>query len=221
MKEKFKVLFLEEAELFLDKLDKKIINKILYYIRKSRLINDLKLFKKLNNDIWEFRTKYMGLQYRLFAFWDENQKSLVVATHGIIKKTRKIKPIDLTRAEKMREEYLEDKKPIKKIKTYKLEEIEDNLIGKKGTFRRNKYEQKLKLEYLCVQIKERRKQRGLTESQLGELIDVKKSQIYKLERNYKNTTIGTLQKVFVALNFQVNFSIVDCLEESEVYKENQ
>lgn len=42
-----------------------------------------------NSDIWEFRTKYNGLNYRLFAFWDTEAETLIVATHGIVKKTQK------------------------------------------------------------------------------------------------------------------------------------
>lgn len=88
MKAKFEVIFLEEAIEFLGKLDDKTRKKIFYNIDKSKLINDPKLFKKLKDEIWEFRTKYKGIQYRLFAFWDKtgNTETLVISTHGIIKK---------------------------------------------------------------------------------------------------------------------------------------
>jgi len=66
----FEVVFLEEAYDFLKSIDKKHYEKILYNIRKAQLENDPKLFKKLNDDIWEFRTLYQGLQYRMLAFWD-------------------------------------------------------------------------------------------------------------------------------------------------------
>ena len=62
----------------------------IYYniIKVASGIKDSELFKKLedSNDIWEFRTQYNGIQYRLLAFWDEKAKCLVVATHGFIKK---------------------------------------------------------------------------------------------------------------------------------------
>ena len=52
---------------------------------------DKELFKKLeNSEIWELRTLFNGICYRLFAFWDTDKRTLVVATHGIIKKTSKI-----------------------------------------------------------------------------------------------------------------------------------
>lgn len=68
MEQKFEIVFLEEAFEFLSNLERKHSEKILYNIRKAQIENDPELFKKLNEDIWEFRTLYQGLQYRLLAF---------------------------------------------------------------------------------------------------------------------------------------------------------
>jgi hypothetical protein len=89
MKQKFGVLLLGEVWELLDTLDDKTKDKIFYNIDKSKYVNDPELFKKLEEDIWEFRTKYNRIYYRLLAFWDKTEKTetLVVATHGIIKKT--------------------------------------------------------------------------------------------------------------------------------------
>ncbi len=107
MKAKFEVIFLEEAIEFLGKLDDKTRKKIFYNIDKSKLINDPKLFKKLKDEIWEFRTKYKGIQYRLFAFWDKtgNTETLVISTHGIIKKVNKVPKSEIKKAEKIRTKY--------------------------------------------------------------------------------------------------------------------
>ena len=64
----FEILFLDEAFEFLKNLDRKHYEKILNNIRKSQLEHNPELFKKLSDDIWEFRTLYQGLQYRLLAF---------------------------------------------------------------------------------------------------------------------------------------------------------
>lgn len=87
---KFNVQFLEEASLFLDALDEKVREKIIYNITKSRFTNDKELLKKLNEHIWEFRTLYHKTHYRLFAFWDKSigSDTLIIATHGIVKKNR-------------------------------------------------------------------------------------------------------------------------------------
>jgi phage-related protein len=67
---------------------------------------DNELFKKLeNSNIWEFRTLYNGISYRLFSFWDTNKNSLVIATHGIIKKTQKTPKKEIDKAENIRREY--------------------------------------------------------------------------------------------------------------------
>ena len=90
MLERFRVLYSKEADDFLDSLPQKAKDKILSNIRKAKYVLDPKLFKKLEGtDIWEFRTKYDGIQYRLLAFWDTSTNSLVVATHGFIKKYKK------------------------------------------------------------------------------------------------------------------------------------
>lgn len=69
--------------------------------------NNPKLFKKLTESIWEFRTKYNGIQYRFFAFWDktESTETLVISAHGIIKKVSKVPKADIDKANIIRKEY--------------------------------------------------------------------------------------------------------------------
>lgn len=108
---KFDVNFMEEAIEFIDQLDIKAQRKVLYNITKAQYVNDANLFKKLNQNIWEFRTIYNGMCYRLFAFWDEGEygKRLVIATHGIIKKSSKTPLWELQKAEKLRQNYIQQK----------------------------------------------------------------------------------------------------------------
>ena len=111
MTEKFKVEFLPEAVEFMDSLDQKSQQKIYYNIKKAQLINDPELFKKLNDNIWEFRTFYNKTHFRIFAFWDKSQgqQTLVLSTHGLIKKTDRTPKTDLEKAERIREQYFEQK----------------------------------------------------------------------------------------------------------------
>jgi len=101
----------------------------------------------------------------------------------------------------------------KKMKMMTLDQMKDNDIGKVGTPERDKYEFELRMEVLGDMIKSVRKERNLTQEQLGELIGVQKSQISKLERNTKNVTIETILKVFRALKANVRFSVE--INESE------
>ena len=105
---KFRIDFLEEVKEFLDNLDEKARDKIFYNIWKARSTNDKELFKKLQDEIWEFRTLYGKTYYRLFAFWDKDNKTetVVISTHGLIKKTGKIPKGEIEKAERLREKYL-------------------------------------------------------------------------------------------------------------------
>ncbi|MDO9153474.1 MAG: type II toxin-antitoxin system RelE/ParE family toxin [Paludibacter sp.] len=108
---KFSVEFLQEAKDFLESLDDKARNKILYNIWKARSSNDKELFKKLQNEIWEFRTIYNRTYYRIFAFWDKigNSDTVVISTHGHIKKTDKTPKGEIVHAERSREMYFNEK----------------------------------------------------------------------------------------------------------------
>ena len=95
----------------------------------------------------------------------------------------------------------------KKLKTYTLDNIKDEMIGKRGTTKREAYEFELNLELLGEMIRVTRLQRNLTQEQLGDLIGVQKAQISKLEKNANNVTVETILKVFNALKAKVNFKI--------------
>ncbi len=95
----------------------------------------------------------------------------------------------------------------KKLKTYTFDQIKDEMIGKRGTAKRNDYEFELNLELLGEMIRTTRLQRNLTQEQLGELVGVQKAQISKLEKNANNVTVETILKVFNALKAKVNFRI--------------
>jgi len=98
-------------------------------------------------------------------------------------------------------------KTTKKIKTYTLDELKDKHLGKIGTEKRDKYEYELRLDLLGELIKQTRKERHLTQTELGEMIGVQKSQISRIERNAKNVTLETLLRVFRALKAKVNFNV--------------
>ncbi len=106
----FETKFMDEANEFIAKLDQKMIKKIFYNIELAEHTNDLRVFKKLQNDIWEFRTKFSGLQIRLLAFWDKSNhlETLVIATHGFIKKVDKVPANEIKRAERLKIKYFQN-----------------------------------------------------------------------------------------------------------------
>ena len=107
----FDIVFLDKAFEFLSSLDKKHYEKILFNIRKAQTELDPELFKKLKDEIWEFRTLYQGIHYRLLAFWDKtnSENTLVISTHGFIKKQSKVPDNEILKAKQLRIKYFEDK----------------------------------------------------------------------------------------------------------------
>jgi len=105
--EKLRLVVLDEAAEFLGALPPKAMDKVYYNIH--RIVageRDRDLFKKLENtDIWEFRTLYNKTAYRLFAFWDNEKETLIIATHGIVKKTQKTPSKEIAKAEAIMKEY--------------------------------------------------------------------------------------------------------------------
>ncbi len=110
-KQMFRLITLSEAIDFLDSLPDNVREKIFYNIRKVRGgVKDMKLFKKIGDTpIWEFRTEYMGIAYRLLAFWDKDGETLVVATHGFKKKQQKTPKSEINHAIAIMKEYFNNK----------------------------------------------------------------------------------------------------------------
>lgn len=108
---KIKVAFMDAARDFISALPEKARRKITYnFLKLEGGEVDSELFKKLEgSDIWELRTLFNGICYRLFAFWDTRTETLVVATHGTVKKTRKTPKKEIRKAEALREKYFNDK----------------------------------------------------------------------------------------------------------------
>jgi DNA-binding XRE family transcriptional regulator len=95
----------------------------------------------------------------------------------------------------------------KKLKTFTLSEVKDKYIGKEGSENRDKYEFELNLELIGEMIKTARKERNLTQEELGKLVGVQKAQISKLEKGSKNVTIATILKIFDALKAKIKFQV--------------
>ncbi len=109
-KPKFKVIYSEEVVGFLESLPCKVRNKIIFNVNKSRYNQDPKYFKKLiGTDIWEFRTLFNGVQYRLLSFWDSDTNTFVIITHGFVKKSQKTPQKEIDKAKAIRDDYFRNK----------------------------------------------------------------------------------------------------------------
>lgn len=93
------------------------------------------------------------------------------------------------------------------MKTYTLEEVQDKIIGKIGTPERDRFEFELQMDLIGEAIKQARKERKMTQEELGKLIGVQKAQISRIESNASNVTIDTLMRVFKALQAKVKLQV--------------
>ena len=93
------------------------------------------------------------------------------------------------------------------MKTYSLDEVTDKFVGEKGTTNRDNFENELKIDIIGQTIKKIRKERNLTQEQLGKLVGVKKAQISKIENSLTDARFDTIIKVFKALNAKINFNV--------------
>ena len=93
------------------------------------------------------------------------------------------------------------------MKKYTLAEMEDTYIGKVGTMERDEYEYELRMDILGRMIKTTRKERHMTQEELGKIVGVNKSQISKIENHANSATIETILKVFKALKAEIQFNV--------------
>ncbi|MHA8050931.1 type II toxin-antitoxin system RelE/ParE family toxin [Aquirufa sp. ROCK-SH2] len=99
---------LEQVDIFLENIDPKAREKIIYNLWKFKLQKDRKLFKKLTHEIWEFRTKFAENEYRLLAFWKKEKglTTIIIATNGFVKKSQKTPKTEIEKAMNIRQYYL-------------------------------------------------------------------------------------------------------------------
>ncbi|HQR94101.1 MAG: transcriptional regulator [Bacteroidetes bacterium 24-39-8] len=93
------------------------------------------------------------------------------------------------------------------MKKYTLDEVQDSIVGKKGSRSRNDFELELSLDQIGFKIKQVRIEKNLTQEALGKLVGVQKAQISKLESNSSNASISTIVRVFRAMNASVQFRV--------------
>ena len=93
------------------------------------------------------------------------------------------------------------------MKTHTFDEVQDKMLGTIGTPERDRFELKLQLDMIGNAIRQTRKERNITQEELGKLIGVKKAQISRLENNTSNVTIDTMFRVFTALKAKVTFQV--------------
>ena len=95
----------------------------------------------------------------------------------------------------------------RKIKTVSLDTMIDKHIGKRGSKKREAFENELRIDLLGQAIRQARKEQKLTQEDLGKLVGVQKAQISKIENSVKNARFETILKVFEALGAKISFEV--------------
>lgn len=210
----FDIVLLEEAYIFLNRLSVKERLKIYHVFQVTRLKYKSYYFKKLQADIWEFRLYVNRKYYRLLAFKSGKtiKETVVTVTHGFVTETTETPFKEILKAVRLKRYYSGTSKVQLAKETYKLEKLLDEQIGVRGTKNRTVFEQQSFSYVLGQQVKEVRKQRALSQVELGNLVGVQKAQISKIENGKSQLRIDTLLSVFNALNAELHFSV--CLKES-------
>ncbi len=79
---------------------------------------------------------------------------------------------------------------MKNIKTWK--EIKDEVYGKKGTKRRDELERDFETFKISILLREAREKRNMTQEQLGQIVNKKRTYISRVENDGSNITLKTL-----------------------------
>jgi len=103
----FGIKLLREASDFIRNLDKEAKKHVYLKLKKAQFENNPRKFSKVRGLIWEFRIPYKNVTFRFYAFWCKKEDSLVIATHGIIKKTQKALKKEINKAEQIMKRYYE------------------------------------------------------------------------------------------------------------------
>jgi len=93
------------------------------------------------------------------------------------------------------------------MKMTTIDELTDEIVGKKGTPDRDIFEYDLRMDIIGIMIRDARFKRSMTQEDLGDLLGVQKSQISKLENNTKDFRIGTILTALKALGAKVKLSV--------------
>lgn len=82
-----------------------------------------------------------------------------------------------------------------KMETKSWKDIKDTVYGKKGTERRDELDRDFESFKIGLLLRKAREEKNLTQEQLGELVDKKRTYISRVENNGSNLTLKTLYDI--------------------------
>lgn len=82
-----------------------------------------------------------------------------------------------------------------KMDTKSWKDIKDTVYGERGTERRDQLERDFESFKIGLLLRKAREEKNLTQEQLGELVDKKRTYISRVENNGSNLTLKTLYDI--------------------------
>jgi HTH-type transcriptional regulator / antitoxin HipB len=107
----------------------------------------------------------------------------------------------------MSKECTGDCKTLKKAAREENKKSEKKKVKESQALKLEKIDYELRIDLLGDAIKSARKERNMTQKELGQLVGVKKAQISKIENSLTDARFETIIKVFKALNVKINFNV--------------
>jgi len=94
------------------------------------------------------------------------------------------------------------------METKSWKDIKNNVYGKQGTERRDQLDRDFESIKIGILLRKAREEKNLTQEQLAELVDKKRTYISRVENNGSNLTLKTLYDIVEkGLGGKVNISI--------------
>ena len=94
------------------------------------------------------------------------------------------------------------------METKSWKDIKDSVYGKPGTDRRDQLDRDLESVKIGLLLRKAREEKNLTQAQLADLVDKKRTYISRVENNGSNLTLKTLYDIVEkGLGGKVNISI--------------
>ncbi len=84
---------------------------------------------------------------------------------------------------------------MKKDNTTSWAEIKDKVYGEQGTQRRDQLDREFKSFKIGLMLREAREQKNMTQDQLGQKVEKKRSYISRIENDASNITLKTLYDI--------------------------
>ena len=94
------------------------------------------------------------------------------------------------------------------METTSLKDIKDNVYGRKGTKRRDELDREFESFKIGLLLREARENKKLTQEELGQIVNKKRTYISRVENDGSNMTLKTLFDIVEkGLGGKVNISI--------------